>query len=199
MPPSAEAPDSDLNPERRRLVLRVGAVTLVIVTVVVLLIAFATDRLDMPLDIGSQRSGLSELDTANVNSTGRTILIHSSVTSLGKVLVLLLIGLALAVYPVFVILFADKHSQSDYVSGLLFVGAAFLVVAGFAGIMMRSWRFPLWLTAPAIVVLAAYSQKERQQIPYHLAVCAILVAATVVGGIVGSRLRASKRYAATDV
>lgn len=107
----------------------------------------------------------------------------------------LLIGLVLAIYPVFAILFGDKHGQSDYVTGLLFVGGVFFFGAGVTGIATRSWKFPLWLVVPSLIVLAEYSQKEPQQMPYHLAVCTALVSGTVAGGVAGSRLRASKRYA----
>ena len=54
---------------------------------------------------------------------------------------------------------------------------------------------PLWLVVPSLIVLTEYSQKEPQQIPYHLAICTALVTGTVAGGVAGSRLRASKRYA----
>lgn len=48
------------------------------------------------------------------------------VISFGKVLLLLGEGLILAVYPVFLVLFTDKHSQSDYAVGLILVGVACL-------------------------------------------------------------------------
>jgi len=108
----------------------------------------------------------------------------------GKVLFLLVVGLVLAVIPVFDVIFTDKHSRSDYAVGLVLVGAAFLIVGGTAAVLTRSWRLPFWLTPPPILVLVAYSRTEPQQIPYHAAVLAALLAGTATGAVVAARLRA---------
>jgi len=109
--------------------------------------------------------------------------------TVGKVLAPFVFGLVLAFYPVFLVLFTDKHTQSDYSIGLLFVGGAFTVMAGLTGLLMGSGRLPFMLTSPAILVLVAYSRTEPQQMLYHLAVLGTLVLGTAVGAVAGSRVR----------
>ena len=111
----------------------------------------------------------------------------------GKALVLFVVGLVLAFYPVFLVIFSDKRSTSDYVTGLVVVGVAFLIIAGISALLLRSWRYPVWLTVPAVLVLMSYSLQETQQIQYHVAVFLVLVAGTALGAVAGSRLRGPQR------
>ncbi len=69
-----------------------------------------------------------------------------SVRAIGIAVLLFIAGLPLAFFSVFAIVFSDKHSQSDSIIGLAFDFAEFAVVAGIAGLLLRSWLMPFWLT-----------------------------------------------------
>lgn len=131
---------------------------------------------------------------AVAKSGGRHPVVRAAI-ALATVLALFIVGLVLGVFGTFLVVFSDKHSQSDYVLGVLMVGAEFLVVAGIAALVLRSWRYPFVLAIPSLLILWWYSTRETDKIQFHMVVLAALMIGTVLGALSGYAIRARRRGA----
>jgi hypothetical protein len=106
-----------------------------------------------------------------------------------------LVGILPAFFIVFNAIFSDVFSTADRVMTFLLVAVAYTALGALFGFFapMAAWQVGLWLSLPAILIVAWYSTREPGQWLLHLTYLILTLAFASLGAYVGSRLGERRR------
>jgi hypothetical protein len=106
-------------------------------------------------------------------------------------LIALGLGCVAAVFVVFNSIFSDVSSLEDRVATLILTIVVYAVLGASFGAFLRvpGWRWGVWISLPAVVLITWYSTHEPERLLLHLAYLAFAVGPASLAAHAVSRLR----------
>ncbi len=105
-----------------------------------------------------------------------------------------LLGVVWGFFVAFNAVFSDVFGTTAYVQAMFYVLGAYALLGIAFGLVWpeRSWRWAVWLTPPAAVMLVLYTFSEAGTAGWNLTVLALCVAGAALGGLAGAGLRTGR-------
>lgn len=100
-------------------------------------------------------------------------------------------GLVAAFFVVFNSLFSDVSSLNDRAATLVLTTVTYAVLGGVFGTFSRTqgWKWGLWVSLPAIVLVALYSTHEPERLLLHLLYLSLALGPASLAAYIASRRR----------
>ncbi len=131
-----------------------------------------------------------------VSWNGTTMLSNvKKVLILMEHLVAVLMGLPLAFFLVFNAIFSDGTSIVER-----FISFALIIISyGILGLVFgfiwpkHSWRWGIWISITAFLIVGWYSFRETEYLPLHFSYLAVTAASACLAALAGTRLSVKRR------